>query len=50
VGDDAAEAAWVDPADFAEYELTSATLNMIRRALELFEGSARNSEHLGNSE
>jgi 8-oxo-dGTP diphosphatase len=50
VGDDAAEAAWVDPADFAEYELTAATRNMIRRALELFEDSARNSEHLRNSE
>jgi 8-oxo-dGTP diphosphatase len=49
-GDDAAAAVWVDPADFAEYELTPATQNMIRRALELCSGSAPNSEHPGNIE
>ena len=43
-GDDAAEAVWVDPVDFAGYELNPATRDMIGRALELCEGHARNSE------
>jgi 8-oxo-dGTP diphosphatase len=49
-GDDAAAAAWVDPADLAGYELTPATQKMIERALVLCVGDARNTEPPGNSE